>query len=73
MDDAQILESEWRIARGEALLAHQRRIIAAIELARRDASRSKERLSVLEDSQRLLIAGRDQLRMRDARRRRDRA
>src|SRR5208283_254037 len=50
------------VARGEVILARQRATIAASERIGRNVGRSKEFLSLFEESQRLHVADRDRLR-----------
>ncbi len=56
--------AERHVEQGDAILAQQRAVIAALELIGQDAAASKEILSVFEDTQRSRIADRDRLRMR---------
>jgi len=57
-----LVQAERHVAQGEVILARQRATVAAAERSGRDVARSKEFLSILEDSQRLHVADRDRLR-----------
>ena len=57
-----LAQADRHVVQGEAILARQRGVVAASERGGRDVARFKEFLSVLEESQRLLIADRERLR-----------
>jgi len=57
-----LAQADRHVAQGEAILARQRAMVEASERGGRDVARSKDFLSVLEESQRLLIADRERLR-----------
>jgi hypothetical protein len=60
--ESALAHAERHIAQGEGIIARQRAAIVALEQAGRDVTRSKEFLSLFEESQRLHIADRDRLR-----------
>jgi hypothetical protein len=57
-----LAQAERHVAEGEGILARQRAAIVALERIGRDVTRSKEFLSIFEESQRLHVADRDRLR-----------
>ena len=57
-----LAQAERHVAQGKVILTRQRATVAASERSGRDVARSKEFLSILEDSHRLHVADRDRLR-----------